>query len=161
MALWQFVFNLIPSSAATVNGVVAARMSRDQLDAIELNFSPSTVEAIVKRVAMLLPEKQSWASDLRIWGDEKTDDVQIGFRGTTIEDAQFRINVAELSLPLVGGICALARAFDCVLATRNGAIIPPYSETLVRAIRQSDAARFVSNPEDYLREAIEHDLEPR
>lgn len=39
MARWQFVLDLIPSSVATVNGVVAARMSRDQLDAIELKFS--------------------------------------------------------------------------------------------------------------------------
>ncbi|ULR43422.1 hypothetical protein [Rhizobium sp. K102] len=94
-------------------------------------------------------------------GDEKTDDVQIGFRGTIIEDVQFRLNVGDLSLPLVGRICALARAFDCVFALRSGAIIRPYSEVLVRAITQSDAARFVGEPERYLREAIQRDPEPQ
>ncbi|MGV1834758.1 hypothetical protein ACQZ6C_08360 [Rhizobium rhizogenes] len=160
MALWQFVFDLIPSSAATINGVVAARMNRDQLDAIELNFSRPNVEAIFEHVGMMLPEKQSWAPDLRIWGDEKTDDVQIYLRGATIEGVQFRLNVPDLSLPLVGKICALAREFDCVLATRNGAIIRPNSQTLVRAITQSGAARFVSDPERYLREVIQWDAEP-
>lgn len=68
MAPWQFVLDLIPSSAANVNGVVAARMSRDQLDAIELNFSQATIDAIVDNVGMMLPEKQSWTPSLRIWG---------------------------------------------------------------------------------------------
>jgi hypothetical protein len=161
MAIWQFVFDLIPSSVATVNGVVAARMSRDQLDAIELKFSQATIDAIVEGAGMMLPEKQSWAPDLRIWGDEKTNDVQIGFRGTIIENVQFRLNVGDLSLPLVGKICALARAFDCVFASTSGAIIRPYSEVLVRTITQSDAARYVGDPERYLREAIQCDPEPQ
>ncbi|WEO70185.1 hypothetical protein [Rhizobium rhizogenes] len=43
-------------------------MSRDQLDAIELNFSQATIDAIVDNVGMMLPEKQSWTPSLRIWG---------------------------------------------------------------------------------------------
>ncbi len=159
MALWQFVFDVIPSSAATIDGVVAARMTRDQLDAIELNFSRPNIEAILERVGMMLPEKQSWSPELRIWGDEKTDDVQISFRGVAIENIQFRLNVPDLSLPLIDSICTLAREIDCVLATRNGAIIRPYCETLLRAITRSNAARFVSDPERYLAEAIQRDPE--
>ncbi|OCJ00368.1 hypothetical protein A6U86_12215 [Rhizobium sp. AC27/96] len=160
MALRQFVFNLIPSSATTISGVAAARMSRDQLDAIELNFSQQTIDAISERVGMMLPEGQSWASDIRIWGDDKTDDVQIAFEGTAIEQIQFRLDVSNLSLALVGSICALAREFNCVFATRSGGIIRPRSGALIRAITQSEAARFVSDPEGYLREAVELDPEP-
>ena len=160
MALWQFAFNLIPSSAAAVNGVAAARMSRDQLDAIQLNFSQQTIDAIFERVDTMLPETQSWAPDLRIWGDVKTDDVHITFQGTAIEYIQFRLNVSNLSLPLVGSICALARETDCVLVTRSGGIIRPHSGALIRAITQSEATRFVSDPEGYLREAVEWDPEP-
>lgn len=160
MAVWQFVFYLIPSSAATINGVVAARMNRSQLDATNLNFPGPTIGRILERIDTILPEKQSWASSLRIWGDEKADDIQIGFSGMAIEDVQFRLNVADLSLSLVGDICALAREFNCVLVTRSGAIIRPYSEVLVRTIAQSDAARFVGDPERYLRDAIQRDPEP-
>ncbi|KYG21646.1 hypothetical protein SE92_16405 [Bradyrhizobium sp. AT1] len=161
MALWQFVVDLIPASAATGNGMVAVRMNRNQLDAIELNFSQATIDAIVESVGKMLPEKQSWAPSLRIWGNEKSHDIQIGFQGTAIEDVQFRINVADFSLTLVGEICALARTFDCVLATRSGTIIRPYGEALVRAITQSDAARFVSDPERYLQKAIQNDPAPQ
>ena len=71
MAVWQFVFDLIPSSAATIHGVVAARMNRDQLDAIELSFSGPTAAAMFKRLGAILPEKQAWAANLRILGKGK------------------------------------------------------------------------------------------
>lgn len=160
MAVWQFVCDLIPASAATVNGVAAVRMSDEQLATIALNFSQSTTTAIIDRVGLLLPEKQSLVAGLRIWGDEKTDDVQIAFCGAEIEQVQFRLTVAGLSLPLVVGICALARDFDCVLAEHSGAIIRPDRDALFRAVLQSDAARYVSNPRRYLREATRRDAEP-
>ena len=161
MAVWQFSFDLIPSSAATISGVVAARMNRDQIDAVELDFDGPTADAMFARVGTILPEKRSWHANLRIWGDEKTDDVQICVSGMTIKEVQFRLNVADLSLSLVGAISALAREFDCVFATRSGAIIRPYSEALVRMIMLSDAARFVSDPARYLAEAAQRDPEPR
>lgn len=161
MAVWQFAFDLIPSSAATISGVVAARMNRDQIDAVELDFAGPTADALFSRVATILPEKPSWNPNLRIWGDEKTDDVQICVSGITIEEVQFRLNVADLSLSLVGAICALARDFDSVFATRSGGIVRPYSEALVRTIMLSDAARFVNDPERYLAEAAQRDPEPR
>lgn len=159
MALWQFVFDLIPSSAATINGMVAARMSRDQLDAIELGFSEPAAGAIFERVGMMLPEIRSWGRGLRIYGNEDADDVKISFEGTTIEEVQFRLNVTDLSSALIGDVCAFARELNCVFATRSGAIIRPYSAALVRAITQSDAARFVSDPERYLREIAQRDSE--
>jgi hypothetical protein len=111
MAVWQFVLDLVPASSAHVAGVTAARMRREQLDEIRLGFSNADAEVLFARLGTLLPEKKSWSASLRIWGDEKTDDIQVGFDGQVIEDIQFRLNVADLSLPLVGGICELARHF--------------------------------------------------
>ena len=161
MAIWQFVFDLIPSSAATIHGVVAARMSRDQLDAIQLKLSGPTADAMFARVGAILPERQAWAADLRVWGDDQAHDVQIVTSGSMISEVQIRLNVADLSLSLVGDICAFAREFDCVFATRSGAIVRPYSEALFRTITLSDAARFVSEPERFLAEAVQRDPEPR
>ncbi|MCQ1780415.1 hypothetical protein NOJ05_24655 [Neorhizobium galegae] len=150
MAAWQFALDLIPSAAAGVDGVVAARMTRGQLDEVELRFSPSVTGAIFERVGMMLPETKSWSPDLRIWGYEEVDDVQIWLRGTEIEHVQFRLNVADPSIPLVEEICSLAREVSCVLATRAGAILRPHPEVVLRAITRSEAARFVKDPEEYL-----------
>ncbi|WP_185867641.1 hypothetical protein [Sphingomonas sp. TF3] len=159
MAAWQFVIDLIPASSARVAGVTAARMSREQLDEIDLCFSNADAEVLFARLDTLLTEKKSWSASLRIWGDEKTDDIQVGFYGQAIEDIQFRLNVGDLCLPLVGGICDLARHFDCILATRDGAIIQPNREAVVRTILQSRAMQFVRDPHRFLEEAIRLDRE--
>jgi len=134
-------------------------MSREQLDEIDLGFSNFDAEVLFARLGRLLPEKKSWSARLRIWGDEKTDDIQVGFDGHTIEDIQFRLNVADLRLPLVGGICDLARHFDCILATQDGAIVQPNRESVVRTIMQSRAVQFVRDPQRSLEEAIRSDRE--
>jgi hypothetical protein len=108
MAVWQFVIDLIPASAARVAGVAAVRMSRAQLDETVLGFSSADAEVLFLKLGRLLPEKPSWSDGLRIWGDEKADDIQVSIDGQAIEGIQFRLNVADLSLPLVGGICDFA-----------------------------------------------------
>lgn len=159
MAVWQFVMDLVPSSSAFVAGVTAARMSREQLDEINLDFSSTDAEALFVRLGTLLLEKKSWSSSLRIWGEEATDDIQVWFEGPNIEQIQFRLNVADLSLPLVGGICDLACHFDCVLATRDGAIVQPNREAVVRTIMQSRAMQYVRDPLRFLEEVIRLDRE--
>lgn len=154
MAVWQFVLDLIPASAAHVEGVTAARMSREQLDKIVLVFSNADAELLFTNLSALLPEKKSWSASLRIWGDEKTDDIQVGLIGPSIEDVQFRLNAAELRLHLIGGICTIARHFDCLLAAREGAIIQPYREAVVRTIMQSRAMQFVRDPQQVLEKAV-------
>ena len=159
MAVWQFVIDLIPASSARVDGVTAARMSREQLDEIDLAFSNTDAEVLLVQLGTLLPEKKSWSASLRIWGDEETDDIQVGFDGHLIEYIQFRLNVADLCLPLVGGICDVARHFDCVLASRDGAIVQPNREAVVRTIMQSRAMQFVRDPQRFLEEAVRLDRE--
>ena len=161
MAAWQFVMDLVPISAANVAGVTAARMSRDQLDEIRLNFSTSQTELLLSRLESLLPEKKSWSASLRIWGDEKTDDIQVGLDGEIIEDVRFRLNVANLCLSLVGGICSLAHDLDCRLVAVDGGIIKPSHEAVVRAVMQSRAMQFVQDPEGFLKEALRLDREGR
>ena len=159
MAVWQFVIDLIPASAARVAGVAAVRMSRAQLDETVLGFSAADEEVVFSKLGRLLPEKPSWSDGLRIWGDEKADDIQVSIDGQAIEGIQFRLNVADLSLPLVGGICDLARHFDSVLATPDGAIIQPNREAVMRTMMQSQAAQYVRDPQRFLEEAIRLDWE--
>lgn len=157
MALWQFVMDLIPASAANVAGVAAARMNRDQLDRIDIGLTRESISSISGMLEALLPEKEPWSSDLRIWGDENTNDVQVWFEEQSVECFQFRIDVSDLPISLVGGICALARKLDCLLATRDGAIVQPNSEAVIRCILNSSAAHYVNDPRAFLERAIRLD----
>ena len=149
MAVWQFVINLIPASAARIAGVNAARMSRAQLDQVVLSLPIAEADVLFAKLDMLLPEKPRSYTGLRVWGDEPADDIQVSF------------DVADISLPLIGGVCDLARHFDCVFATPEGAIIQPSREAVIRTVLQSDAAHFVQDPRGFIEKAVHLDREDR
>lgn len=161
MAVWQFVINLIPASAARIAGVDAARMSRAQLDEVVLALPIAEANALFAKLDMLLPEKPRSYTGLRVWGDEPADDIQVSFDEQFIEEIQVRFDVADLSLPLIGGVCDLARHFDCVFATPEGAIIQPSREAVIRTVLQSDAAHFVQDPQGFIEKAVRLDREDR
>lgn len=152
MALWQFAFDLIPSSAAG-QGAIGSDPGNDGPVESGLGFSPSTARAMLERIGAILHEGHWSTPGLRVWGDERGDDVQAGLSGpNSIDYVQFRLDVSDLALPVVSGVCALARDFDCVFVTDSGAVVQPHVELLVQAALQSDATRYVDDPARYLRE---------
>lgn len=56
MAAWQFKLDLIPSSAARLNGVDAIRMTREQLDEIKPEISVEKLPDLFQTLSRLLPE---------------------------------------------------------------------------------------------------------
>jgi hypothetical protein len=159
MAIWQFTLDPIPASCAQVSGFDAVWLSREQLDAIELQLGAEDRETLFEMFAGLLPEKRSWSQALRIWGDEKSDDIHVWFDQERLEAIRIRIDVATLSMALVGGLCSLAREFGWVFATRDGRIVQPTVEAVAKAIGQSDSSRYVRDPKAFLEAAIEADKE--
>ncbi len=105
IAVWQFVINLIPASAARIAGVNAARMSRAQLDQVVPSLPIAEVDVLFAKLDMLLPEKPRSYTGLRVWGDEPADDIQVTFAEPYMEEIQVRFDVADISLRLIGGVC--------------------------------------------------------
>ena len=161
MAVWQFVINLIFASAARIAGVNAARMNRAQLGEVVLSLPIAEADVLFAKLDMLLPEQPRSYTGLRVWGDEPADDIQVSFDEQFIKEIQVRFDVADLSLPLIGGVCDLARHFDCVFATPEGAIIQPSREAVIRTVLQSDAAHFVQDPRGFIEKAVRLDREDR
>ena len=139
MAVWQFVINLIPASAARIAGVDAARMSRTQLEEAVLALPIAEADVLFTKLDALLPEKPR----------------------SYIEEIQVRFDVADISLPLIGGVCELAQYFDCVFATPEGAMIQPSREAVIRTVLQSDAAHFVQDPPGFIGKAVRLDRKDR
>ncbi|MBF9151359.1 hypothetical protein [Novosphingobium jiangmenense] len=154
MALWQFSLDLIPASAATVEGTAVIRLRRDQLDAIPLDLSSEDAGRLFGWLNRLLPEAVSWSDSLRIWGDVRKDDVKVFLSSHGIESVQYRLNAADLSIHLISGICAIARKLGCVFASSECGIVQPTDEAVIRAIMQSPATRFVQDPKGFLEAAV-------
>jgi hypothetical protein len=159
MALWQITLDPIPASSAQVAGVPAIRLTREQLDAIELPVAMSEQQPLFDELARLLPEKAAWTPDMKIWGEETSHDVQVFLEAGEVECIQVRLDVSKPAVPLIAGICEIARRRSWVFATRDGKIVQPSSEAVIRAVLQSRASQYVRDPEGYLEAAIRADQE--
>jgi hypothetical protein len=143
-----------------VQGVGAIRLKPEQLDDIKLDLSSAQEAQLFETLGRLLPERKGWTSEMRFYGDEKSNDAHVSFDRPSVATVQFRIDASDISLSLIGGICALARRFDCVLVARaGGAVIQPSCEAVMREVLQSPATRFVRDPEAYLSEAARLDTQ--
>jgi hypothetical protein len=153
MALWQFAFTPFPAGAAKVSGVDAIRLDPDILSGRHWDMPPGRQQALFAALTALLPERPGWCEEMRIWGDTKSNDIQIFFDAKDIASIEIRLDVSRLSLPLVDGICALAREFGWVFVSEAGAIIQPTREAIIRVVEQSRAQQFVNDPVGYLASA--------
>ncbi len=152
MAVWQFKIHVVPAANVRVGSADVIRLTRDQVDAAQRTFTPAEIDAVSGQLSDLLPEKKSWSAELRVWGDEKSDDVQVWFDGGSVECVDIRLDLRHLSLTLVSGLCAIARASDWLLVTTDGVVIRPNTEAVVQALVKSPAQRFVDDPYGFLAE---------
>ncbi len=97
---------------------------------------------------------------MRIWGDEKSDDVQAWFDEDTVETVTIRLDARNLRLPLVSGLCAIARDFGWLLTTSQGMVLRPTAEAVLRAALRSPAQRFVNDPDGFLEEVGRSEKQP-
>lgn len=150
MATWQFALTLIPSSAARSAGRESIQLSREQIDECRLHLSQPEQTALYDALSALMPERRGWTTAIRFWGDEKGDDIHVSLDADAVECVHIRLDGFRPSAARVAGICAIARRFDCVFATPEGAVVQPSSDAVMRMFLRSPAMRFARDPEAFL-----------
>ncbi len=68
-----------------------------------------------------------------------------------VEQIEFRIDVRQLSLSFLRGICAFAKRLQCVLVTRAYHVLPPDESMILSAINNSTAKKYLEDPVSTLR----------
>lgn len=160
MAVWQFKMWAIPAAAYRKGNSDVIRLSREQVDEVHFDLTPADMTELSDQLSRLLPEKKSWHDEMRIWGQEETDDVQVWINGNAIESVQMRLDVRHLALSRLSGLCLIARNFDWLLAVPEGpglAVLRPNTEVIFRSVLKSPAQSFVDDPEAFLAAIVRAD----
>ena len=93
----------------------------------------------------------SWCEDIELWGDMEGDRVEVCRDKGKVDTVYIRVNAANLDTSFISGVSNFAQACDCLIFTEDKEIIEPNPELLGKAVLQSNAARFVSSPREFLR----------
>ena len=155
MAIWQFRVVLVPQSTFETRGEPLPVSISSVEVADQLWWSKvQPPEGFERQIDLMSPEIESWSEEIRIWGSEDTNDAHVCYTDASkkvVEEIAFRLDVRDLSPDLVRMICALAQQLSCVLLTADSEILRPVQSEVLAAIRNSTAAKFVSNPATTLR----------
>jgi len=151
MATWQFDLHLLPTDTIVRRyGAVPIFISSEDFDSINWWASDVAADSLAAGLSSILPMLSSWSPDVRIWGENDGNRVDINVRGDSIAGIFVRVDVRAVSTVFLTGIVTLARRHDLKARSSNGRLLSPTLRQLMEAIYSSPAFRFVENPTAYL-----------
>jgi hypothetical protein len=98
---------------------------------------------------LVLRERVSWSTSMRMWGQEEGDDAYVLYSDESmrkVEEIAFRIDAGAVSTEMIRKICMFAKHQECVFITVDGEILAPDEGMLLAAIKDSTAKKYIDDP---------------
>jgi hypothetical protein len=93
----------------------------------------------------------SWSNEIVMWGSENGNRIHVAYENARIVDIACRIAIPQDHNDFANGVITLAIRCDWLLVLSNDALAEPNLDVLPAAARGSNAARFASNPIEFLK----------
>jgi hypothetical protein len=153
MAIFQFTVALIPSKwAHDSNNDIESLYYEAGYDvsvAWKDNQPNIDVDSLISKV---LPKGKAWDSEQKVWGSDESSDIQVWYENGRIESIDVRLDLREDISSLLSKVVELAKRLKCYLFIPGAkSIIEPNVFELKKAANESNAAKFVEDPEGFLR----------
>ena len=152
MATWQFDLHMVPRRKLAAGGVrPPAHISAETFDTTEWwqgETLPADYDALI---ASFLPPRSSWHVDLRSWGEEDGNRIDVYFENGCVVEVLVRVDARVLDQAFLSHLAELANRCSCLLVTSEMEVLPPLTGELAAAVQDSAARKFVIDPEDFFR----------
>lgn len=136
MAIWQVTIHLINKKGA-------------------LNFLTENFRNSLNELELFLPEEKSWCKSIKQYGKLDSTCMEFYVEDDILEDeVMLRIDLRSITELLLEKISHFSIVNEMIIKYGDEELIPTV-ENFVRIIRQSDAKRFLENPEKYLRTLLD------
>ena len=157
MAVWQFKFTLVPTEGIVkAHGKVPDSMPQFAAvvpdacldnEMVWPNYWEGVDKSAIHALAMsVLPVADSWSNEATMYGNSKTDEIQVWD-----DSVDVRLDCSNLNIRLLEGIVTIAEDCGCcIVLCEGGRVIAPILEQVIDALKTSSAARFVKNPKAFL-----------
>ena len=148
VAVWQCDFALVPASE-----LARARSDAPAGDLLAIDWwaEVQPADGFESRIEAFLSEGESWSPDLRTWGVEDGTRIDVWRDGGRIDSIRVRIDARQIDLQSLREIVALALYIDAAFLRHDGLFVPATNEALTSAVDTSAAARFVDDPDAFIR----------
>ncbi len=151
MALWQFDVRIVPRTAlAKTTGNIPLAVSESEYLNEDHNWSEhGTLDGLAEKLSQFLNARKTWSLDLKGWGDEEGDRVDVFCHGNVPESWSVRFDMRTPNHSFIIKIVDLAGEFDGVFITQERYVISPSYSKLLTRMQRSSSFKFVENPEKF------------
>jgi hypothetical protein len=154
MAVWQFAFSLVPTSA--VKDVLSLAQYQKSPDGpkvleeseIETLWNDSgQLRDIAEAASCILPEVKHWSAQARMFGDEESNRIEVWN-----DDIYCRADLRTDPTVFLHAVLDLSVRFKCkIVIDGPGIVIEPSIAAMKSQMQKSIAYKFCENPREFLR----------
>jgi hypothetical protein len=145
MAVWQYDIYLLPRTELEGKfGSVPGRLTPDEFEEVGFWKTHHPPQDTCDRFTRWRKEIKAWTPELRWWGSEDSDRIDLWSTDGRVSIIEFRIELRRLDIFFIQLIVDLARDSDCVLfSAHSGETIEPLRERLLGHLLRSNGANEV------------------
>ena len=151
MAIWQFSLFPIPiESMKTRFEIVPAKLSIDDAEDTPWWLGHQPAKGFEDGIVRMLGESPSWSKSMRIWGEERSNSILIGYlteERLEVEWVEVRIDLSNFSKEFVREVCEWATELGCLAWTKSHEVVRLDYEEVLETIKKSRAMKFMLDPE--------------
>lgn len=154
MAAWQYKLSLIPSSWVISKGwKVDDLYSEEGYDTIGAWKENQPNRELANIIDKYYSRGESWSEeDFTYWGTTKETDVHLWNENSSISELAIRIDLSRPFGDEVTKVLELAKEAACyIFVPEQKLIIPAERSKLEKSIKNSNAAQFVTNPDEWFK----------
>jgi len=151
MATWQCDFFLLPRrKIVKLFGTVPQELEADIFSNTDWWGDYQPPNGYEKMLSTFLAQQQSWDDDLRTWGNEDGNRIDVWLRRGLVQEILIRIDAREIDLRIIKNVNDLSVFCDGVVLSANTKLFEPNFDMFLAEVHGSQAHRFVNNPRGFL-----------
>lgn len=146
MALWQVEFMMVPKDKIYDNKSISSIDSSNLWSGYEVNKdSIYELEKVLKRT-------KSWSDSIVQLGKISENVVEILYEGDMVEEVTCKLDLRNLNTNILDVILRFICINNLAIIANKKVYENPSRELLLKIIKESDAYKFIRNPQKFLEE---------
>lgn len=145
MAIWQYDIYLLPRAELEAKfGSIPQRLTPAEFDEVGFWQARQPPADVCDRFSHWRKEIKAWTPELRWWGFEDSDRVDLWTTDGRVSTIEFRIELRRLDMSFIQLIVDLARDSECMLfSAHSGQLIEPLRDHVLNHLRKSNGVNEV------------------
>lgn len=152
MAIWQFSFVIVPEEK--IANIMGNNMDYSIIEHIEelmIWKGYSIKDSSLVEISKVLASTRSWSDNIKQYGASDESCLELYYEEDVLIEISVRLDLRSLTKNILEGISSFIEANKGIILTRNGDLIRPVIDDILKVIKTTDAYRFVKEPGEFIK----------